>query len=80
MKDGKYTLTVYRIGYKQNDAYTAYLRMGAPHQLTKEQVAQLQEATSGRPIESRSVQITGGKYEERFEMRENDVVLVVLNH
>jgi xylan 1,4-beta-xylosidase len=80
MKDGRYKLNVYRIGYGQNDAYTAYLRMGAPQQLTRDQVAKLKEAASGAPVESRTVSVKGGIYEERFEMRENDVVLVVLQH
>ena len=41
LPNGKYALNVYRTGYKQNDAYTAYLAMGSPNQLTRAQVASL---------------------------------------
>lgn len=79
MKDGLYALNVYRIGYEQNDAYTAYLHMGAPSQLTMKQVAALQAKASGAPVEVRRVRVVQGHFEEKFKMRQNDVVLVVLS-
>jgi len=45
----RYQLETYRIGYEQNDAYTAYLHLGAPQQLTREQVKQINRAASGAP-------------------------------
>src|SRR5208283_2511698 len=41
---GTYWLTICRTGYQMNDAYTSYLRMGAPSQLTRQQQRALQQA------------------------------------
>jgi xylan 1,4-beta-xylosidase len=78
MRDGSYTMSIYRTGYKQNDAYTAWLRMGSPNQLTRQQVASLQSAASGAPVETRAITITNGAFDHGFEMHENDTVLVTL--
>jgi xylan 1,4-beta-xylosidase len=75
---GQYQLAVYRIGYQQNDAYTAYLHLGAPAQLTRQQVADLQAAASGIPSESRTVQVARGTFHQTFPMRQNDVYFVTL--
>lgn len=75
---GRYRMDVYRTGYDVNDAYTAYLRMGAPAQLTREQVADLQAAASGAPSESKIVSIDAGTFEQTFPMRQNDIYLVTL--
>jgi xylan 1,4-beta-xylosidase len=76
--NGTYALNVYRTGYKQNDAYTAYLALGSPNQLTREQVASLQKSASGAPTETRIVTVRNHVYEEHFEMHQNDTVLVTL--
>lgn len=78
LPNGRYALSVFRTGYKQNDAYTAYLHMGSPNQLTRAQVAGLQKAASGAPSETRSVDIHDHTFEERFDMHQNDTVLVTL--
>jgi xylan 1,4-beta-xylosidase len=78
LQNGSYTLRVYRTGYKQNDAYTAYLHMGAPDQLTREQAAALQAAASGTAVETREVTVSDGNFEAPFAMLENDTVLVTL--
>ena len=78
IKDGRYALNVFRTGYRQNDAYTAYLGMGAPNQLTRAQVVTLQGAASGAPLETRTVNVKQGSFEQHFEMHENDTVLVTL--
>jgi xylan 1,4-beta-xylosidase len=75
---GKYRMDTYRTGYESNDAYTAYLKMGAPSQLTREQVAQLQEKTIGAPVTSQVIQIKNGTFEQTFPMRQNDIYLVTL--
>ena len=43
-------MELFQTGYKVNDAYTAYLDMGAPAQLTRAQVDQLNSAANGAPI------------------------------
>jgi xylan 1,4-beta-xylosidase len=49
MKNGKYELDIYQIGYKQNDAFTAYVDMGSPKQLTRSQVNALKAISTGAP-------------------------------
>lgn len=75
---GVYHLKVYRVGYKENDAYTAYLHLGAPSQLTRDQVADLQRDASGAPMENRTLTIHDGIFRQTFPMRKNDVCLVTL--
>jgi xylan 1,4-beta-xylosidase len=78
MQDGSYTMNVYRTGYKQNDAYTAWLHLGSPNQLTPQQVTSLQSAASGAPVETQTITIRNGIFDHEFEMHENDTVLVIL--
>jgi beta-xylosidase len=52
--------------------------MGSPNQLTRQQVASLQTAASGAPLETRTITIRNGAFEHEFEMHENDTVLVIL--
>jgi xylan 1,4-beta-xylosidase len=75
---GQYRLDVYRTGYALNDAYTAYLHLGAPSQLTRQQVAELQAKASGAPTATRTVQVQNGNFEQTFPMRQNDVYFVTL--
>ena len=77
-QDGSYEMNVYRTGYKQNDAYTAWLHMGSPNQLTRQQVTSLQTAASGAPIETHTITIQNGVFEHEFDMHENGTVLVTL--
>ena len=77
LKQGNYTVTVSQVGYKQNDAFTAYINMGSPAQLTKDQVNQLKSLATGKPNQTKNVQINAdGKYNLTLPMRENDVYLV----
>ena len=78
LPNGDYALAVYRTGYMQNDAYTSYLHMGSPSQLTRAQVAALQQSASGAPTETRTVTIRNHVFEEHFEMHQNDAVLITL--
>jgi xylan 1,4-beta-xylosidase len=76
---GEYTLELYKIGYRVNDAYDTYRDLGAPAQLTPAQVAEIKSKNSGAPIETRTVEIgRDGKFEQQFDLRENDVVLITL--
>jgi len=78
LANGTYALNVYRTGYKQNDAYTAYLAMGSPSQLTRDQIAALQKSANGAPTETRMITIRNHVFEQQFEMHQNDTVLVTL--
>ena len=59
-------------------SYTAWLHMGSPNQLTRQQVASLQSAANGEPIETRTITIRNGTFDRTFEMHENDTVLITL--
>jgi xylan 1,4-beta-xylosidase len=75
-KPGPYTVSIYRTGFRANDAHTAYLEMGAPKALRADQVAMLQGSTADRP-ELRKLTVGGnGSASVQVPMRVNDVVLV----
>jgi xylan 1,4-beta-xylosidase len=76
--DGTYLLQVYRTGYRVNDAYTTYLDLGAPAQLSPAQVHAIESIAGGAPTDTVLVHVQGGGFSRRFPMRENDVTLVLL--
>ena len=68
-----------QIGFEKNDAYSAWLEMGAPAQLTRMQEKNLRAASTGQPEFERDIQIgADGKYDETLPLRENDVLLLTL--
>jgi xylan 1,4-beta-xylosidase len=76
---GKYTVETYKVGYRVNDAYDTYRDLGSPAQLTMAQVAEIKSKNSGAPLETKTVKIgRDGKFEQQFDLRENDVVMVTL--
>lgn len=77
--NGSYHLQVYRTGFHANDAYSAYIEMGLPNQLSAAQVAHLNELTRDLPETDRIVR-SGDAGEVRFNvpMNSNDIVLVKL--
>jgi len=66
-------------GYHANDAYSAYIEMGSPKELTAAQIAHLNELTRDLP-ETDKVMRSGptGTVEFTVPMNSNDVVLVKL--
>jgi xylan 1,4-beta-xylosidase len=48
-----YRLEVHRTGYHANDAYSAYIEMGSPKDLSAEQIAHLNELTRDLPETAR---------------------------
>jgi xylan 1,4-beta-xylosidase len=76
--NGMYTLQVYRIGYKVNDAYSDYLSLGAPSQLTTQQVSYLKGKNSGAAISESIVRVTDGRFDSTLPLRTNDVYLLLL--
>jgi xylan 1,4-beta-xylosidase len=76
---GSYRVQVRRTGPKVNDAYTAYLEMGSPKELSAEQLAQLQALTQDKPETERVVKVgKDGKLQWTLTMRSNDIALVTL--
>jgi len=79
LKPGAYDLTVQRTGFRRNDAYSAYIDMGAPKSLTPAEVKRLQDLTQDKPELQRKVSVsTDGKASIKLPMKTNDVVLVRL--
>lgn len=76
---GKYKVAVYQVGYRINDPYAVYYDMGRPRQLTKDQVAKIRAASTGKAVFERTVDVRrDGSFDKAFPMRENDVYLVTL--
>ncbi|MBU4432857.1 MAG: beta-xylosidase [Alphaproteobacteria bacterium] len=76
---GRYRLRAYRTGFRANDAYTAYLEMGAPNSLTPAQIQALNGLTTDTPEIDRAVTVGAqGTFSLDLPMRQNDIVLVTL--
>ena len=74
-----YRVEVHRIGYRANDAYSAYIEMGSPKELTAAQIAHLNELTRDLPETDKIVRSgPEGTVELTVPMNSNDVVLVKL--
>ena len=74
-----YRLHIYRTGFHSNDAYTAYLEMHSPKNLTPAQLAHLTELTRDQPEADRSVRSgRDGAVDISIPMSSNDIVLVTL--
>lgn len=79
VKAGKYRVQVRRSGFQANDAYSAYIEMGAPKALTPAQVDQLHTLTKDLPETDRVVRIgKAGSLDLNVPMRSNDIALVTL--
>jgi xylan 1,4-beta-xylosidase len=76
---GMYTLEIYKVGYRVNDAYTQYVDMGKPKQLNKQQVEELKKDNNGSPIAIETIEVKGNTtFSKELDIRENDVFLVSL--
>jgi len=76
---GKYTLEIYKVGYRVNDAHTSYIDMGRPKQLNKQQVEELKRQNDGSPVSTEMVEVEGdGIFSKEFDIRENDVIMLNL--
>jgi xylan 1,4-beta-xylosidase len=80
MRPGRYRLRLFRTGYRHNDAYSAYIDMGLPRQLSAAQVDRLQALTRDQPEADRVVTVPPkGSFDLNLPMRTNDILLVRLN-
>lgn len=79
LKKGNYQLTVSQVGYRQNDAFTAYIDLGSPAQLSKNQVADLKAKSTGAPSQVKTIKVgSDGLFNLSLPLRENDVYLLEL--
>ena len=76
-----YRVEVHRTGYRANDAYSGYIEMGSPTNLTAEQVERLNGLTRDLP-ETDKIARSGsdGSLQLTVPMNSNDIVLVKLEH
>jgi xylan 1,4-beta-xylosidase len=76
---GKYTLEIYKVGYRVNDAHTSYIDMGRPTQLNKQQVEELKKQNDGSPVLTELIDVDdNGFFSKEFDIRENDVIMLSL--
>lgn len=76
---GKYQVLAYKTGYQANDAYTAYLNMGAPQQLTRSEVAMLKQKSEDAPVIKQTISVgSDGSYIHHIAMAENDIWMLIL--
>lgn len=74
-----YRLELHRTGDHANDAYSTYLEMGKPKELTAAQIAHLHDLTRDLPEKDQVVRAgKDGVIEIVVPMRSNDIVLVKL--
>ncbi len=79
LEPASYRLRVHRTGFRANDAYSAYIDMGAPSELTPARLERLNNLTRDLPETDRVVRVgKDGSCEFSLPMRSNDVVLVTL--
>ena len=76
LRPGPHTLSVRRVGFRENDAYTAWLEMGSPAALTPEQLAALQAETTDTPQMMEVVADPQGRARLTLPMNAYDVILV----
>jgi len=76
---GIYSLEVYKVGYRCNDAYTSYYDLGRPKKLTRLQVEQIKKQNDGSPVEKEIVKVKEAiSFVKELDIRENDVYLLKL--
>lgn len=80
LEEGRYSLLLTQVGYRHNDAYTAYIDMGSPAQLSRAQVAALKSEADGRALKKEEIRVgPDGVFVSEFGLRENDVFLLELD-
>lgn len=78
LKPGSYEARIHRTGFERNDAYTAYLRLGSPAQLTPAQIDELHALTRDEP-DLQTLQVgASGTALLTLPLRTYDVLLVDL--
>jgi xylan 1,4-beta-xylosidase len=77
--EGNYSLEVYKVGYRCNDAYTSYYDLGRPSQLTKLQVEEIKKQNDGSPILKEIIKIDNSiPFSKMLDIRENDIFFLNL--
>jgi len=65
---------VYKVGYRSNDAFSTYLSMGKPDQLSRQQVEQIKRQNDGSPFVKEMITVkNGAPLIKELDINENDV-------
>lgn len=76
---GKYRIEMYKVGYRENDAYTGYIDMGRPGQLNRQQVTALKKQSDGKPVSMGTIDVKStGTFSKTVDVKENDVYFINL--
>ena len=79
LKRGSYRLTVQRIGYQHHDAYSRYLELGQPANISRETVADLKKLSNDGPVIDKKVSVpSSGEFSTSLPLCENDVYFLSL--
>ncbi|MGE5395419.1 MAG: GH39 family glycosyl hydrolase [Candidatus Saccharibacteria bacterium] len=79
LPEGNYSMEVYKVGYRSNDAFTSYVDLGKPSQLTRPQVEQIKKQNDGSPVAKEFITVKAGTpLSKELDIRENDVLMVNL--
>ncbi|MBN2274000.1 MAG: glycoside hydrolase [Bacteroidales bacterium] len=77
--EGTYSLEVTKVGYRCNDAYSSYLSIGKPAQLSKVQIEQIRKQNDGSPLIKEIIRVKAGNpFFKELNLRENDVFFLNL--
>lgn len=80
LEPGCYQLSVYCIGYRQNDVYSEFLDMNCRGTLTREQVEMLNKKAAGLPVvQTEVVADSDGSLTYELDTRENEVILITID-
>lgn len=73
---GNYKVEIYKTGYRTNDAFSTYLDMASPNQLTKIQVKTIKEKNNGQPIITYLVNANQTNIIKQISLNQNDVLFI----
>lgn len=79
IKDGKYILYVYKVGYRHGDVNSTYIDMGRPSQLSLQQIDALKQVSNVKP-EISSIDLDKGTFELELDWRSNMMYFIKLIH
>jgi len=76
---GNYHLVVQRIGYHHHDAYSRYLELGQPTDISRETIAELKKLSNDGPVSESNISVAStGEFSTSLPLSENDVYFLSL--
>jgi xylan 1,4-beta-xylosidase len=79
LNPGKHQVSIYRVGYKQNDVYTEFLDINYSGTMSNEQIEILNSKATGLPVIQTYITVEEGKdFIYEIDMRQNEVCLITI--